>query len=176
MNPMFSALTRDMYAGNLLISDWQVTVAAELKDAHMANAMFAAGGRSNMTPEAWARVESTLIKEYDYLSEFSAQIESGAISEAQAVARVQQYSNAIEQSYWNEWVAGTDIPADWSTLPVLPGVPGDGSTTCRGNCQCWLEYTERGIEWILSAVDSCEAGAGTDGCPERAAGGPYRPA
>jgi hypothetical protein len=165
-------LTTQMYAGGVNIPNWQATIAAELQEAHMANAMFGAGGAEFMTPEMWARTQATIEKEVGFLTNFADEIERGIISERQAVARIQQYSNAIEQSYWEAWNDGIDTSGFDSGLSPLPTVPGAGDTPCRGNCQCWLEFTDNGIIWHLNDAVHCE---GAMDCPTLADGSPYAP-
>lgn len=153
-------LTTQLYAGQLSVQQWQIGVAAELKDAHLAQAMYGAGGKANMTQANWGRVGGTLADEYRYLANFAQDISNGSVSEAQALARIVQYGNATQQSYHREYVEGTkeneriywrlnpaDHCADCVSLASgspyapadLPTVPGAGATQCRGNCKCELE-------------------------------------
>ena len=153
--------TRQLYAGQLSLEQWQLVVAAELKDAHLAQAMFAVGGKRNMTAENWGRVGGVLADEYRYLSQFAIDIQNG-YSEAQALARIKQYGNATQASYWREyklvtktqiwWTLGTtekhcgECPKLAAASPYKPDelnqVPGDGNTPCRGNCDCTLSRAE----------------------------------
>jgi hypothetical protein len=155
-------LTRSLYSGGISLEQWQLGVAVELKDAHLAQSMFAVGGRRNMTAVEWGRVGGTLRDEYRYLHGFAEGIAAGTVSEAQALARIKQYGNATQQSYWREYSEATkglihwrlgvteehckDCPANAAGSPytskTLPNYPGDGSTTCRGNCTCYLERIE----------------------------------
>lgn len=153
-------LTRRLYAGGITLERWQVDIAAELKDAHLAQAMFAVGGKRNMEAENYGRVGGTLADEYRYLHNFATEIAAGTVSEAQALARIQQYGNATQASYWREYKLASELiywnlhPAehcgDCLTLaggsPYKPKdlnqVPGDGNTKCRGNCKCTLSREE----------------------------------
>ena len=161
------SITRQLYAGNITVDQWQIATALEIKEAHMANAMFSVGGRANMTPANWGRVGGTLRDEYRYLTRFANQIAAGQISEAQALARIQQYGNATGQSYWREWERLNDAP-EFRNLPSLSRVPQDGSTGCRGNCRCFLERRDDGIWWI-SPQDEATCGS----CNDMADGSPY---
>lgn len=154
-------VTRQLYAGQLTIEQWQYVVAAELKDAHLAQAMFAVGGKRNMTQANYGRVGGTLADEYRYLSNFASQIAAGTISEAQALNRITMYGDATQASYWREfklaakkelwWVLGTTeqhcgrCPQLAAGSPYKPEdlnqVPGDGNTPCLTHCDCGL-YTE----------------------------------
>ncbi len=151
-------VTRQLYAGQLTIEQWQVATATELKNAHLAQAMYAVGGKGNMTQANYGRVGGTLADEYRYLNQFAIDIQNGKQSEAQALARIRQYGNSTQQSYWKEyklatkeqlwWTLGTNerhcgaCPALAAGSPYDPKdlnqVPGDGNTPCRGNCDCTL--------------------------------------
>lgn len=151
--------TNQLYSGAINVSQWQVAVASELKDSHLAQAMFAVGGKGNMTQANYGRVGGTLADEYRYLSNFASDIVAGRVSEAQAVARVAQYGQATQQSYHREFVEATPdgMVIYWNLNPAdhcgdcvslasgspyspgdLPTVPGAGATECRGNCKCEL--------------------------------------
>jgi hypothetical protein len=114
------------------------------------------GGKNNATPANYGRVGGTLADEYRYLNGFAIDIANGGVSEAQALARIQQYGNATQQSYWREYKLLSEV-IYWNLNPAehcadcldlagrspyqpqdLSQVPGDGNTTCRGNCKCTL--------------------------------------
>lgn len=163
----FDGITISLFESDMAIDTWQATMLDEIKNGHTANAMFAAGGESNMTPEAFARLQVTIDKEAQFLGQMADDIAAGKVSPLQARARAKQYSQAMEQSYWNEWKA-FDNPAEWNHLPLLTNSPGDGSTRCHGNCQCTVVLTDSGAEWLLGVADHC------DDCIALAGGGPYR--
>jgi len=158
-----NSLTRQLYAGRINIAQWEIAIASQLKDAHLAQAIFAVGGRANMTSVEYGRVGGTLRDEYRYLANFANDIASGRISERQALARIQQYGNATQQSYWREYALASKSDIYWNLTPAdhcqasanglgcvdlalgspytvetLPTFPGAGATTCRGNCTCFL--------------------------------------
>ena len=164
---LLNDVTVNMYAGDLAVSAWQNAVFAELKDGHIANAMFANGG-AELSPQAIARVEATIAKQADFLAEFAQGVSDGTVSELRARDRARQYAQAMEQSYWDEWKDGTANAPDLAHLPLLTNSPGDGGTQCLGNCQCILEVTSSGVEWLLFPADHC------DDCLALASGGPYR--
>ena len=100
-------LTTRLYSGSITVEQWQVAVASQLKDAHLAQAMFAVGGQANMTQANYGRVGGTLRDEYRYLSQFAQDIVDGKVSEAQALARIKQYGRATQQSYYREYARTT---------------------------------------------------------------------
>jgi hypothetical protein len=128
------SLTRQLYDKQISLSQWQIAVASELKDAHLAQAMFAAGGRNK----------------------FAADIASGKVSEAMALSRVAHYGDSSKASYWNEYIERSDGLLDWNDVPddrecdvcpqiaaggpytkeTIPSSPGDGKTPCKGRCRC----------------------------------------
>lgn len=159
-------LTSQLYGGSISVEQWQVAAAAEIKDARLAQAMFAVGGKSNMTQANYGRVGSKLQREYRFLDQFAKDIAAGNVSEAQALNRIAQYGNNTQSSYWQEyeqatpegfeiwWVLGAAEHCQASasgygcvdmasSSPYEPGSmtahPGDGGSTCRGNCQCHEE-------------------------------------
>lgn len=154
------SLTNRLYQGNITLPQWQSAVAQQLADTHMAQSMFAVGGRANMTAQNWGRVGGVLRDEYRYLTNFANDIANGRVSQAQAVARIRQYGNATQQSYWREYANASNGLIHWELNPAehcadclslatgspytassLPTYPGAGETTCRGNCRCNLRRT-----------------------------------
>lgn len=150
--------TRQLYAGSITVEQWQTVIAYELKDAHLAQALYAIGGKNNATRANYGRVGGTLADEYRYLSNFANDISAGRVSEAQALARIRQYGNATQQSYWREYAGASREQLNWRRTPgesctgcvdleanspytaaTLPTYPGAGATPCRGNCNCVLE-------------------------------------
>lgn len=164
---LLNDVTVNMYAGELAIDAWQNAVFAELKDGHIANAMFANGG-AELSEAAIARVEQTIAKEAGFLADFAEGVSNGTVSELQARARATQYAKAMEQSYWNEWQDGIATGDEFAHLPILDQSPGDGGTQCLGHCQCILEFTDSGINWLQFPADHCPD------CDALAVGGPYR--
>lgn len=175
------SLTKDLYAGRVDVTGWQAAVALELRDAHLAQAMFGAGGRVNMTQANWGRVGGTLADEYRYLTNFASDISSGRVSEAQALARIKQYGNATQQSYWREYAVNTITLLYWVLRPVnncsdcvnyalsspytidtIPTYPGAGATRCRGNCACYL--TRRDVK--DDSLEAQNADIARQGAPE----------
>lgn len=161
-------LTEQLYAGQINLVQWSLGTAGTLKDAHLASAALGAGSDS-LSLMQLGRTGGTLADEYKHLFDFARGIASGDVSEAQALARIQQYAKASGQDYWREYAQGLEKQAAWAGLPVLTNSPGDGQTECHGHCNCTLRTDDDGIHWDLNAGENC------DGCQALAAGGPYRP-
>lgn len=156
------SLTKSLYRGDISLAQWQIATASELKDAHLAQAIFAAGGRANMGQAEWGRVGQTLREQYGFLDKFAQAIADGTVSEAQALARIDMYGDATQQSYWGEWAQGRKgkkiyyrlnisehcsdcldrVAGNPYTFETLRGYPGDGSTKCGARDKCTMEEEE----------------------------------
>jgi hypothetical protein len=151
------ALTRSLYSGDISLSQWQIAVASELKDAHLAQSMFAVGGRANMGFAEFGRVGQTLREQYGFLSQFADDIASGKVSLQQALNRIGMYGDGATQSYWAEYIEASTGLIDWvlgsekscGKCPIiaagspyrketLPSIPCDGSTPCLTRCKCTI--------------------------------------
>lgn len=151
------ALTRALHGGRIDLDEWENAAAGVLKDLHLSASGYARDGALNMGQREYGRVGGALADEYRFLHKFAEDIQSGNVSEAQALARIDQYGKAGQQAYWREQALA--LPEVWWVLnpgescgdcvslaagsPYKPGelkqVPGSGSTACRGNCNCTLE-------------------------------------
>lgn len=157
------SLTHSLYAQDISLIQWQIAVASELKDAHLAQSMFAVGGRDNMGFAEFGRVGQTLREQYGFLDKFAQEIANGTVSEAQALARLNMYGDSAKQSYWNEYIEKSSGLLDWNlgaldeqncndcpriaagspyTKETIPSSPADGNTQCLGKCRCYI--TRRG--------------------------------
>lgn len=146
---VLDGLTAQLYAGGITLEQWQIATAAELKDAHLAQAIFGAGGVDNLDTVAQGRVAETLVKEYGYLSQFAQDIVDEDVSEAQAIARSHQYGNSTQQNYWREFVlVGLILFGASSLLGATPPAPAK-------------------IIWTLHPAEHCPD------CLSLAAGSPY---
>lgn len=153
-----AALTRSLYADRITLAQWQAASASVLKDAHL-SASAAARGISGMGSTEFGRVGGALADEYRFLNGFAVDISNGTVSEAQALARINQYANASKQAYWREYkqMTARNEVVWWELNPGescngckslaagspykagdLSTVPGAGSTECRGGCNCTL--------------------------------------
>jgi hypothetical protein len=158
-----SGLTRQLYAQQINLQQWEVGASGVLKDIHLANSTFARGGAANMGSVEFGRVGGALADEYRFLHNFAQDIHSGRISEAQALARIDQYGKAAQQAYWREYSLMRE-KVWWNLRPgesctgcrslaagspynrgQLTVFPGSGSTVCRGGCNCTLTEEEGAI-------------------------------
>ena len=89
-----------MSRGELTVSAWQRGMADSMRDAHLQARALAVGGREFMTSKDFGSVGGFMRYDTQRLARFAAQVESGAISAAQAEARAQLYGQAnIRRSY-----------------------------------------------------------------------------
>lgn len=154
-------LTQQLRAGSVTLAEWQLAMAQSVKDAHVAAAIAAKGGRAQMTQADWGHIGQRLRIEYGWLSKLSDGISSGAIPmDGRIVARAEQYGRAARETYWrtldremrrrgidevrNERHASDScdqcIEAEslgW-TDPSRMSYPG--TRTCRANCLCVLTW------------------------------------
>ena len=86
--------TRALTRGELTTSAWQRRIADSMRDAHLQARALAVGGRDRMTSRDFGSVGGFMRYDTQRLARFAAQVESGAISAAQAEARAQLYGQA----------------------------------------------------------------------------------
>lgn len=168
MKSALETLTGQVYAGELSVAEWEAAVALEIKNAALAQAMFANGGAANMGAAEFGRVGGFLQDQYKYLNNFALGIADGSVSEGQAVVRVGMYGDSTEAAYWQAW--GANRPGgDIADLPLLPTHPRSGDTQCLSNCLCSVKENDDGsVDWVLDGGEHCPD------CVELANGGPYR--
>lgn len=161
LRPNLQGLTERMLAGRITLAQWQERVAGELKDAYQVNMVFGRGGRDLVTYSDWGRMGSRLRLQYRYLNGFAQEIEAGMLSDAQILARVQQYGRSVRTSYFdglNAAMVDSDFteerrvlnPAEhcddcvgyasegWQAIGYFP--PPGMASVCDGNCACEMEY------------------------------------
>lgn len=170
MATTLETLTRQLFAGDMTVADWQAAVALEIKNASLAQSMFAVGGADNMAAAEFGRVGQMLREQYGYLDKFAQGVADGSITEGQAVVRVGMYADSTEAAYWDAWRANQESNPDIANLPLLEQSPRDGNTQCLTNCRCQLVPNEYGsVTWDdLGDASEC------DDCHAMAAGSPYR--
>lgn len=118
----------------------------EIKDEYIRQYILGRGGREQMTSADWGSIGGDLAFQYRKLDEFTAQIEEGLISEAQAVARARMYTNSARQAFEK-----ADIRA--RGLPELPQYPADGNQICLSNCNCFWRIVDVIVDGVLIGWD-----------------------
>lgn len=151
--------------GKLSLGEFQRDWMAEIKQAHLAAAMAAHGGRAQMTASDWGWVGQRIKAQYQYLRGWAAEIAAGtAPVDGRMTTRAQMYGNAPVATY--EAMKARDARASgklleernhldpaarhcsecpglssrgWVPLGTLPQV---GSRQCRSRDRCTIERRE----------------------------------
>ncbi|GIW59575.1 MAG: hypothetical protein KatS3mg087_0641 [Patescibacteria group bacterium] len=145
------------------VSEWEQSVAKELKLGHINAYLLGRGGKNATTPRDWGLLGQKLKVEYGYLRGFSQEILDGKLSEAQIKARLRLYQDAYHKSYElarleghieNGWKwerrrrnakesCASCIGYEgrgWSAIGTLPN-PGEGCE-CMSACRCHKEFSK----------------------------------
>lgn len=154
-------VSRELVNGRLSLADWQLQVAREIKNMHLAGAALAKGGWAQMTASDFGRVGAICKREYGFLATFAQQIKSGEQRlDGSLVARANLYAQAPRGTYHAIEERGmmaqgkTECrnelgPADhcegclaetakgWVIIGELTPI---GSRQCLANCRCSLSY------------------------------------
>lgn len=148
------ALTSQLADGTITTAEWTVQMRDAVKRLTIDQYLLGRGGRNSMTQADWGRIGYRLREQYAYLQRFAEQVDQGMLTDAQIAARARMYVGATWSTFDRAKAAAWQI--------VLPAHPGDGSTTCLGNCRChWriVRDDEAGVinaTWVLdSAAEHC---------------------
>ena len=154
-------LTQQLRAGSLTVAEWQLSMAAEIKAAHLAAAMAAAGGKAQMTQALYGAVGQRLRLEYQFLGKLADGIANGTIPmDGRILARAEQYGRDARETYQRILARemtkrGADevrnirhssdscpgcIDAEALGWVPLAQMSYPGTRECRANCLCSMEY------------------------------------
>lgn len=143
-------LSDRLASGALSLSDWQIGMRQELRDAYAMQIVAAADGdKANVSADDWLRLGSQLRSQYGYLEDFAHSVQAGDVTGDAIGNRATMYARSAKQMYWRQTTAGVDLPA----------YPNDGSTPCSkgGNCGCgWRDNGDGTYSWERSKADSCD--------------------
>lgn len=152
------ALTDRMLANEISVGDWEMAIARSLKTLHLQQYKLSAG---QMGARDYGIVGNRLRNEYRFLRNFSLEISSGRLSEAQIRQRVRQYYNATWATFergrregnrsagakWEKRLLNSRVPCaqcpgyasvGWVPVGFLPDIGRD--CDCRSNCKCTFVY------------------------------------
>ncbi|MBC8446076.1 MAG: hypothetical protein H8D74_02630, partial [Chloroflexi bacterium] len=162
------ALCNQLVEGDISLDEWHIAMQERIKTLHIVCAV--AGVRGDWDAVNWGAVEERIRGQYEYLEGFREDIREKQEEDEDAdlslwlIARAALYAGSlwamyhiIEREAERErgrdevrWVLGVAehcedclelAGRDWMPIDDLGGqVPGDGTTRCRSNCQCHLEY------------------------------------
>lgn len=155
-------ITERLIDGKINTAEWTLRMRDEIRAGHRAAAMLANGGK--MTPSQLGRLGATLRAQYDYLSRFSAQIDSGSVTlDGRLAARAKMYAQAIRVSYENQVRAREQgvrrseerrvlnaeaescsdciayAAVGWVPAGTLPAI---ADSICLSNCHCHFEFRD----------------------------------
>lgn len=94
-----SAMSEDLRAGRISLSEWSRLMREEIKSQQIAAATIARGGAAQMSPTDYGRVGGAVANQYRYLNRFEKQIAKGLVLDGRFKARVDLYSEAARTTY-----------------------------------------------------------------------------
>lgn len=146
----FEEMANAWIDGRLSLSDFQLMFKQELKDLYIASVWTATGSPKATTAANYGRAGRALRDQYQFMRDFFGEIEAGNKSLPEIKNQMNMYANSSTAIF--ERIATGDEPQ-------LPYVPGDGSTQCRANCNCTVDWTsvEGGwdVTWQVNPGESC---------------------
>ncbi len=93
-------LAAQLRAGEINLAEWRAGMLKEIKVAHVASAAAAKGGWAQMTQADYGRAGGKLARQYEYLNNFAAEIQSGkAKLDGSLDVRANMYVNASRNTY-----------------------------------------------------------------------------
>lgn len=153
-----AALVQKLAVGDLDRTGFELEMRAHLKNVFAAEYMLARGGKHMMTQRDWGSVGRLCRTNYQYLSDFCAEIGEGKLSLRAIENRAEMYIDAAKHAHERGKAVAWGID--------LPAYPTQGSE-CLVNCRCHWVIKESEDEflcyWTKTAHESCPT------CLERAA-------
>lgn len=146
--------TEMLVDGNITLDQWQGSVRASLKNAHIQATVLGHGGRSGMGPREYGRIGQRLRAEYTYLERFARDIVAGRVSGAMALARVQLYAESVRSSYWE----GTTIRQEKQGYSMMRRVLDSQAKHCS-DCIRFASMGLRPIGSLPLPSQRCACGA-----------------
>lgn len=157
------ALAGRMRAGTITAEAFQTELLATIKSLHVASALAAYGGRSQMTPERWGYTGSLIRAQYGYARAFVDDILSGRQPDGRLVQRARAYASAGRLTYQavtarearrrglNEArniLSARESCDQCKALAARGWIPADemvpvGGRTCGAWCRCSIERRRR---------------------------------
>lgn len=171
--PELRAIAQDLIDGKNGLAAWELKTAEKLKQGHIQSWALGRGGVDRLTSRDYGLIGARVKEQYIYLRRFAQSIRSGELTEAQILARVELYAEALyptQQAAQTEghkqngfdWernilspgenCVGCQAESSKGWQPIGSGVP-IGSRNCLVRCRCHWEYnhgTEKPTESILN--------------------------
>lgn len=154
------ALTESFRSGVITQVEWKLGMRSLIRSNAVLHAAIASGGVKQMSAADLGRVGAYVKRQYEYLSRFERQIESGEQPlDGRAVQRAMQYARASyglfgEMERVKHRAAGyteamrilgvaehcrdcVDWAGKWLPIETVPPI---GAAQCRVNCRCTIQY------------------------------------
>jgi hypothetical protein len=155
-------LTQQFIEGTITLTDWQLTLTAELKALHVAMGLAANGGQNWTSPADLGYIGSLIRVQYTYLQDFALQIKKGEQAlDGTLLARARLYTQAARGTYEEvrrraarnggvtlekRELGGADhcptcldqAGLGWSPIGTLNAI---GDSECKSNCHCTFIYS-----------------------------------
>lgn len=155
-------ITEKMFAQKLDVGSWELEIAQLLRQVSIWQYSIGRGGIGKLEARDYGIIGYQLRNEYGYLREFSNDIISGELSEAQIKARLNLYFNKSRSLYergrreshknagyiWEKRSLNSQNECPdcaayagmrWQVVGVLPSI-GE-SCQCKGNCRCTFTFS-----------------------------------
>lgn len=155
------SLAEQLRTGQISLAEWQISMAQEIKSAHLASAAVARGGFAQLTQSDLGRAGQLIRRQYEYLGNFARQIERGeVVLDGRFLNRAALYGEAPRATYhvfdsleqaqhgyeWEENVlnaaescAECIAETERGRVPIGELIP-IGARTCLANCKCDIVY------------------------------------
>jgi hypothetical protein len=91
--------SKALQAGRIEVADFQSSMAASIKAAHVAATLAAKGGRQQVTAADWSTVGNRLKFQYQRLHSFSVELANGAPLDGRFLARAAMYGTSATGTY-----------------------------------------------------------------------------
>lgn len=153
--------SRLLQSGAISVADWRERMAAHIKATHLYSAAMPRGGWAQLTAADFGRVGRLVRIQYEYLSNFAAQLAAGLPTDGRFLTRSRMYQNAAREVYHESErvemrdeqgmteerniLANADncdgclveTSRDWVPIGSLKPI---GRRTCLTNCLCRIKY------------------------------------
>ena len=155
-------LAERVSSGQLSSREFLTVFKQEIKDEYIRQYVAGRGGVGSMAQKDWGKLGSMLKTQYAYADGFSEDLEN--LTEGQIRSRSLMYINSSRQAYeqgqrraisnaegftQERWMLNdSEHCADcssyaalgWVDIGTIPATPADGSTQCKSNCKCFMQY------------------------------------
>lgn len=158
---------KDVLLGTITLAAFFTWMDSRIETWHKVTGAIAYGGKAQMTPERWARIEKQIESEKEFLRGFKAETIMETLTAEGLANRAGLYTEAAYSTYENnvaqreadfgittarriceEDERSCDECVAAATEEYLPlGEVSDiGSLTCMNNCRCYFEFNVEGVE------------------------------